>query len=87
VPLSHLLWRLSEGKTTPLSVAVTGRCAWPFCPMGAVEMVLQFASAMETKPEEARCPLCRKPLRVLSAKPLPGEPKAGEGVAGMPRNH
>jgi hypothetical protein len=74
MPLAHVLWRLSEGKSAALAVAVVCRCAWPTCPLGALEMTLRFPAATHAKPEEARCPLCRKPLRVLSAKPLPDEP-------------
>jgi hypothetical protein len=70
MPLSHLLWRLTEGRSAALSVAVTCRCAWRYCPMQTLDFVIHLAEPKGPKPEEARCPLCRRPMAILSAKPL-----------------
>jgi hypothetical protein len=73
MPLSHLLWRLADGHTHPMQIAVSCRCAWPYCPVQALDLTLRLAEPREPKPAEAPCPLCRRPLHVLSAKPLASE--------------
>jgi hypothetical protein len=70
MPLSHVLWRLTEGRTDPLQVAVSCRCTWPYCPLQVLELTLHLAEPTGPKPAEARCPLCRRPMNVVSAKPL-----------------
>jgi hypothetical protein len=70
MPLAHLLWRLLEGKPTPLSLAITCRCTWPYCPVNGLDMMLEFSTTSDPKPADATCPLCQRSLQVLSAKPL-----------------
>jgi hypothetical protein len=77
MPLSHLLWRLAEGKVTPLSIEVAYRCSWPMCPLVQGAFTLHLGEPTAPKPDEARCPLCRRPLRVLAAKPLASGLPAG----------
>jgi hypothetical protein len=70
MPLNHLLWRLAEGKSAPIQVGISCRCAWRYCPIQTLNFILRLDEPGGPKPEEARCPLCRRPMAVLSAKPL-----------------
>jgi hypothetical protein len=38
MPLAHLLWRLSEGRTAALQIRVSSACEWPSCHCKGREM-------------------------------------------------
>jgi hypothetical protein len=69
MPLAHLLWRLSEGRTAALQIRVSSACEWPSCPLQRVDLTLRL-NPQAPKPTEAGCPLCARAMRILSAAPV-----------------
>jgi hypothetical protein len=67
--LQHLLWRLSENKTTPVMIQLRASCSWPGCQAGSIEWTMRLAPR-EPKPESANCVLCGRELQVLAAAPI-----------------
>jgi hypothetical protein len=76
MPLKHLLWRLSEGREGSLHVLIKGICMWPSCVAGGVETDLRLA-LHDSKPEELRCPLCRRSVKIVAARSISDE----DGIA------
>ena len=69
MPLAHVLWRLAEGRTSPLHVRVATRCEYPSCPLQCVELIMCLDPSAP-KPTAAGCPLCARAMRNLSAAPM-----------------
>jgi hypothetical protein len=65
--LAHVLWRLAERRRGPLSIRLTMACRWPGCGVQRVELVLVINPEGE-KPDEMSCPVCARPLHLLSGE-------------------
>ena len=67
--LRHLLWRMSEGQSEAFQLTLRAACTWPSCQLGQVSWSMQV-DPKEPKVAEAQCPLCSRPLQLLSARPM-----------------
>jgi hypothetical protein len=70
MPLAHLLWRLAEKRTAPVPIRVTTACRWPACGLERVDL-LSLLDPQAPKSAEARCPFCRRPMRIQAGAVAP----------------
>jgi hypothetical protein len=69
MPLVHVLWRLSAGRTTSLCIHLTTRREWAASQAGCVSLTM-LSDPAGPKPEVASCPLCHRALRIVAAAPV-----------------
>jgi hypothetical protein len=72
MPLQHVLWRLSEGRSGVLWVCITSCCEWASCGLQVVELTMRLVP-QDPKPVVISCPLCKRSMKILAGRAQPPE--------------